>query len=72
MSVTLEKRANGVAIVTINRPEVMNALDVPAKERLGEIWRELTSDDTVRAIILTGAGFALAPTSRRLTAPDAW
>src|ERR1017187_791795 len=56
MSVTLEKRANGVAIVTINRPEVMNALDVPAKERLGEIWRELTSDDTVRAIILTGAG----------------
>jgi enoyl-CoA hydratase/carnithine racemase len=56
MSVTLEKRTNGVAIVTINRPEVMNALDVPAKERLGEIWRELTSDDTVRAIILTGAG----------------
>lgn len=56
MSVTLEKRANGVAIVTIDRPEVMNALDVPAKKRLGEIWRELAADDAVRAIVLTGAG----------------
>ena len=39
MSVLLEKRANGVAVVTLNRPHVLNALDVPAKERLGEIWQ---------------------------------
>jgi enoyl-CoA hydratase len=56
MSVTLEKRSNGVATVTIDRPDVMNALDVPAKQRLGEIWRELAADDVVRAIVLTGAG----------------
>ncbi len=60
MSVTLEKRVNGVAIVTINRPEVMNALDVPAKEWLGEIWRKLASDDAVRTVILTGAGNSLS------------
>ena len=56
MSVLLEKRANGVAVVTINRPQAMNALDVPAKERLGEIWQEIADDAQVRVAILTGAG----------------
>jgi enoyl-CoA hydratase/carnithine racemase len=56
MSILLEKRANGVAWVTINRPEVLNALDVPAKERLGEIWQEIADDDQVRVAVLTGAG----------------
>jgi len=35
MSVVLEKRASGVAVVTIDGPRVMNALDVLAMERLG-------------------------------------
>ena len=56
MSVLLEKRANGVAVVTINRPQALNALDVPAKERLGEIWQEIADDGEVRVAILTGAG----------------
>jgi enoyl-CoA hydratase/carnithine racemase len=56
MSVDLEKRANGVAIVTLNRPQVLNALDVSAKERLAEIWREIADDPTVRVAVLTGAG----------------
>jgi enoyl-CoA hydratase/carnithine racemase len=56
MSVLLEKRANGVALVTLNRPQVLNALDVPAKERLGEIWQEISDDSAVRVAILTGAG----------------
>src|SRR3954449_330445 len=56
MSVLLEKRPNGVAIVTLNRPQVLNALDVPAKERLGAIWREISEDPQVRVAVLTGAG----------------
>lgn len=56
MSVELEKRANGVAVVTINRPQVLNALDVPAKERLGAIWQEIADDPAVRVAILRGAG----------------
>jgi len=56
MSVLLEKRASGVAVVTIDRPQVMNALDVPAKERLGEIWQEIANDPQVRVAILTGSG----------------
>ncbi len=56
MSVLLEKRANGVAVVTIDRPQAMNALDVPAKERLGAIWQEIADDAQVRVAILTGSG----------------
>jgi enoyl-CoA hydratase/carnithine racemase len=56
MSVDLEKRANGVAIVTLNRPQVLNALDVPAKERLAAIWQEIADDPAVRVAVLTGAG----------------
>jgi enoyl-CoA hydratase len=56
MSVLLEKHPNGVAVITINRPQSMNALDVPAKERLGDIWQEIAEDTQVRVAILTGAG----------------
>jgi enoyl-CoA hydratase/carnithine racemase len=56
MSVLLEKHPNGVAVVTINRPQSLNALDVPAKERLGDIWQEIADDTQVRVAILTGAG----------------
>src|SRR5829696_3442405 len=56
MSVLLEKCPNGVALVTLNRPQVLNALDVPAKERLGEIWQEIADDSAVRVAVLTGAG----------------
>ena len=55
-SVLLEKRANGVAIVTLNRPQVLNALDIPAKERLGAIWQDIADDPQVRVAVLTGAG----------------
>lgn len=56
MSVLLEKRTNGVAVITLNRPQVLNALDVPAKERLGSIWQEISDDPAVRVAVLTGAG----------------
>jgi enoyl-CoA hydratase/carnithine racemase len=56
LSVHLEKRANGVAVITLDRPQVLNALDVPAKERLGEIWQEIAADPQVRVAVLTGAG----------------
>jgi enoyl-CoA hydratase/carnithine racemase len=56
MSVILDKRANGVAWVTLNRPHVLNALDFATKERLAAIWQELADDAQVRVIVLTGAG----------------
>jgi enoyl-CoA hydratase/carnithine racemase len=56
MSVVLEKHANGVAVVTLDRPQVLNALDVPAKERLGSIWQEISDDASIHVAVLTGAG----------------
>ena len=53
--VRLERRAT-VAIVTLDRPERMNALSWATVERLGEIGRELSADVTVRVCVLTGAG----------------
>ncbi len=46
----------GVAVVTLNRPERLNAIDLDAAHQLGSAWRELRGDDTVRAVVLTGAG----------------
>jgi methylglutaconyl-CoA hydratase len=53
--VRLSQRAT-VAIVTIDRPERMNALSWATVQRLGEIGRELAQDPTVRVCVLTGAG----------------
>ncbi|MFJ9867412.1 enoyl-CoA hydratase/isomerase family protein [Streptomyces sp. NPDC101165] len=46
----------GVAVVTLDRPERLNAVDAGVVEELGALWRELRFDDTVRAVVLTGAG----------------
>jgi methylglutaconyl-CoA hydratase len=53
--VRVERRA-GVAIVTIDRPERMNALSWATVRRLGEVGQELSSDPSVRLCVLTGAG----------------
>jgi enoyl-CoA hydratase/carnithine racemase len=45
-----------VATVTLNRPEVLNAIDIATEARLQAIWRELEQSKTVRVIVLTGAG----------------
>lgn len=53
--VRVERRAT-VAVVTIDRPERMNALSWATVQRLGEIGQELRADPSVRACLLTGAG----------------
>ncbi len=55
MSVRLDI-ADHVARVTIDRPEVLNALDAGAEASLEDIWRRLEADRDVRAVVLTGAG----------------
>jgi len=53
--VRLEKQ-NGLAIITINRPEVYNALNMPSLERLSSLADELNHDRETRVVIITGAG----------------
>lgn len=52
----LVEREGGVAVVTINRPKVLNALNSRTIDELEEVMRECQSDAAVRAIVLTGAG----------------
>ncbi|WP_198088000.1 enoyl-CoA hydratase-related protein [Variovorax sp. E3] len=55
MSVLFEV-ADHVATVTIDRPEVLNAVDLPTEAELQRIWLEIESRDDIRAVVLTGAG----------------
>jgi enoyl-CoA hydratase len=49
-------RDGAVALVTINRPQVLNALNTQTLDELRRAVLELQRDETVRALILTGAG----------------
>jgi enoyl-CoA hydratase/carnithine racemase len=55
MSVRLEW-ADHVATVTIDRPGVLNAIDLETEAQLQRIWSELERNDDVRLVVLTGAG----------------
>jgi len=45
-----------VAYVTLDRPEVLNAMDLRMHEELGLVWDDFERDDEVWAAVLTGAG----------------
>lgn len=55
MPVHFEPR-EGVARVTIDRPDVLNAVDAATEEELERIWRAIEQDRAIRAVVLTGAG----------------
>jgi enoyl-CoA hydratase len=52
----LSARDGPVGLVTINRPEARNAMDVATVRRLGEAVAAAEADETIRAIVVTGAG----------------
>src|SRR5205807_277510 len=54
-TILLERRGR-VAIITINRPEKRNALNIQTRAEGAAILDELRSDDSVRVVVFTGAG----------------
>src|SRR5437763_4962379 len=50
------ERQGGTFVVTINRPEVRNALDGPTASALAQAFREFDSDDTLAVAVLSGSG----------------
>jgi enoyl-CoA hydratase len=56
MSILHEMISDGIMVVTLNRPDKLNALDVPSKERLANIWSDAATDPQIRVIVLRGAG----------------
>jgi enoyl-CoA hydratase/carnithine racemase len=53
--VTVERR-DGVVVLTLDRPDRMNAMSRRMVQELGRIGRELSGDESVRAVVLTGVG----------------
>ncbi len=60
MTVLLVEKSGGIATVTLNRPESLNALNAELRLAIGRAFRELAADADVRVAILTGAGRAFS------------
>jgi enoyl-CoA hydratase len=54
-NVRFEKK-NAIAYVTIDRPKVLNALNMATMDELQEVFTDLAADREIRAVILTGGG----------------
>jgi len=52
----LTERFDGVALVTLNRPDKLNALSFPLVRELDEALTEYEKDNGIKAVVLTGAG----------------
>ena len=55
MSIDVEIN-EGVAVITLNRPERMNAMDADAYAALTDAWIQVRDDNAIRAAVVTGAG----------------
>ncbi|HEX2913267.1 MAG TPA: enoyl-CoA hydratase-related protein [Chloroflexia bacterium] len=56
-AILLEREAEGqIAVITVNRPDKLNALNLTVLQELSAAFDELAADETVRAVVLTGAG----------------
>ncbi|NOX21047.1 MAG: enoyl-CoA hydratase [Nitrospirae bacterium] len=55
-TVLLERTVSGMAIVKLNRPRVLNAINRECLERLLDVFEEVRRDSTIRIVIFTGQG----------------
>jgi len=56
----LERHPDGVLLITLNRPEVLNAADEVMHAELAAIWADVASDAETRVAVVTGAGRAFS------------
>lgn len=54
--IVLEKRSDGIAILTLNRPEAMNAINRAMVRKLRVAIRDVESDEAVDVVIVAGSG----------------
>ena len=55
-SISYEKKEDGIGVLSINRPKVLNALDWDTLRELGKFFEEVLPDEGLKALIVTGAG----------------
>lgn len=56
----LDRQANGVMLVTLSRPEVLNAAHEEMHSELAAIWADISRDPETRVAVVTGAGRAFS------------
>jgi len=70
----LTEKIGAVAVVTLNRPDKLNAIDMPLRLALADVIEAADRDTSVRAVVLTGAGKAFCSggdiTSMERMAPE--
>ena len=55
-----ERRPDGVVVVTLDRPDVLNAADVRMHREMSEVWAVVDADPHARVTVVTGAGRAFS------------
>lgn len=75
--ITLAKEASfltpeeeNIAVITLNRPEVLNALNTDIMKELDNVLEELRKEDNIRAVVITGAGRAFSAGADLAQAPQ--
>ncbi len=51
---------DGILLMTINRPEQMNATDAPLHNALSRVWLDIDEDPDIKVVVVTGAGRAFS------------
>lgn len=72
MDTILYEASDGIATITLNRPDALNALTPEMNDRLPELIDQAEADDAVRVIVLTGAGraFSAGADLKTMARPD--
>ncbi|MBO0830927.1 MAG: enoyl-CoA hydratase/isomerase family protein [Actinobacteria bacterium] len=55
-----ERQANGVLLITLNRPEVLNAAHEAMHTEMTTVWADVDKDEQTRVAVVTGAGRAFS------------
>src|SRR5271169_7160129 len=55
-----EHREDGVLLVTLNRPDVLNATNARLHWELTQVWKDVADDPETRVVLVTGAGKAFS------------
>lgn len=56
----VDRQASGVVVITMDRPEVLNACDANGHDELGRIWLDIERDPKAKVALITGAGKAFS------------
>ncbi|MFI6310143.1 enoyl-CoA hydratase/isomerase family protein [Nocardia fusca] len=67
--VQIERKPNGVLLITLNRPDRLNSLTMPMFEYMSDIWIDIDRDPETRVAVVTGAGRAFC-TGMDVAQPD--